>query len=179
MFVRRTTAALAAVLLSGVSAQTFQRLGTCPKLGCVLPPDQQDFLPGQFFDLRFEVHAPVNGSEKYANGIPDEAFSATIAKENGTAKSIVSFFNTTEPKVEKWTFKWFEDLYMKDSNNATVVNAASKIYRRLVLYEPGKYKVVLKYYGNQTTEATWTVRPLAATKKVKNVILFIGKSLIP
>jgi hypothetical protein len=26
---------------AGVWAQTFQRLGTCPTLGCVLPPDQQ------------------------------------------------------------------------------------------------------------------------------------------
>jgi hypothetical protein len=58
------------------SAQTFQRLGACPSklfitqplpvfwltprkaLGCVLPPDQTDFLAGQYFDIRLEVCPP-------------------------------------------------------------------------------------------------------------------------
>lgn len=56
--------AVAVSLLFGVSnAQTFQRLGTCPKLGCIFPPDRAEFLPGVHFDVRVEVHAPVNGSE--------------------------------------------------------------------------------------------------------------------
>lgn len=55
--------AAATTLVSLVSAQTFQRLGGCPDLGCVFPPDQTDFLAGQYFDIRVEVHAPVNGSE--------------------------------------------------------------------------------------------------------------------
>lgn len=59
---RSTTAAVVCLLASAVSAQTFRRLGTCPTLGCILPPDQQDFLAGQYFDIRLEVHAPVNGS---------------------------------------------------------------------------------------------------------------------
>lgn len=29
-----------ACLVSGIAAQTFQRLGGCPDLGCVFPPDQ-------------------------------------------------------------------------------------------------------------------------------------------
>lgn len=33
--------------VAGATAQTFQRLGTCPSLGCIFPPDQTDFLPGQ------------------------------------------------------------------------------------------------------------------------------------
>ena len=60
---RLSSAALAASLAAVVSAQTFQRLGTCPELGCILPPDAQDFLAGQYFDIRVEIHAPVNGSE--------------------------------------------------------------------------------------------------------------------
>lgn len=60
---RLSSAAIAASLAATVSAQTFQRLGTCPTLGCILPPDAQDFLAGQYFDIRLEVHAPVNGSE--------------------------------------------------------------------------------------------------------------------
>ncbi len=81
-------AAAAAALLSLASAQTFRRLGACPTLGCVLPPDQSDFLPGQLFDLRLEVHAPVNGTEAFNNGVPDEKFSVSIRKEGGKAKSI-------------------------------------------------------------------------------------------
>jgi hypothetical protein len=57
------TVAGALTLSSLVNAQSFQRLGACPDLGCVFPPDQADFLAGQYFDIRVEVHAPVNGSE--------------------------------------------------------------------------------------------------------------------
>ena len=58
-----TSAAVAVSFAAAASAQTFQRLGTCPTLGCILPPDAQDFLAGQYFDIRVEIHAPVNGSE--------------------------------------------------------------------------------------------------------------------
>jgi hypothetical protein len=55
-------------LVRTANAQTFKRLGSCPKLGCVFPPDQADFLPGVLFDIRLEVHAPANGSEAFNNG---------------------------------------------------------------------------------------------------------------
>lgn len=58
-----SAATLAASFFAAVSGQTFQRLGTCPELGCIIPPDAQDFLAGQYFDIRIEIHAPVNGSE--------------------------------------------------------------------------------------------------------------------
>lgn len=166
-----------AASLSAVSAQTFQRLGTCPDLGCVLPPDQQDFLPGQEFDIRFEVHAPKNGSEAFNDGVPDEKFTATIAKDGQKAKGIAEFFKHDEPKLETWTFSWFEDLFAKDANTPSVVNVASKAYRRVALYEPGEYTVTLNYYDGKTTTAKWTVRPLAMKKKAKNVIFFIGMPL--
>lgn len=35
------TAVVACSLLSFTTAQTFQRLGACPTLGCIFPPDQQ------------------------------------------------------------------------------------------------------------------------------------------
>lgn len=177
MLLRLNAAALClAASLSAVSAQTFQRLGTCPDLGCVIPPDQQDFLPGQEFDIRFEIHAPKNGSEAFNNGVPDEKFTATITKDGGKPKSIADFFKVKEPSIEKWTFSWFEDLFAKDANTPSVVNVASKAYRRVALYEPGTYTVTLKYYSGKTTTAHWTVRPLATKKKAKNVIFFIGAS---
>ncbi|KAI8959042.1 alkaline phosphatase-like protein [Daldinia sp. FL1419] len=169
--------AVAAVAVSTVAAQTFQRLGACPDLGCVLPPDQSDFLPGQYFDLRLEVHAPVNGSEAFNNGEPDEEFSVTITKEGGESKSIAEFFNVAEPELEKWDFQWYEDLFAKDAHTPSVVNVASKIYRKLAIYEPGNYVVTLNYYDGQTTTANWVVRSLATHKKAKNVILFIGDGM--
>lgn len=84
-------------------AQTFQRLGTCPTLGCILPPDQQDFLAGQFFDIRVEVHAPVNGSEA-TDGVPDETFSLTVGKVEAAAQSAADFFGVDEPALETWDF---------------------------------------------------------------------------
>ncbi|OTA91490.1 hypothetical protein M434DRAFT_76138 [Hypoxylon sp. CO27-5] len=166
-----------AASLSGVVAQTFQRLGSCPDLGCVLPPDQSDFLPGQYFDLRLEVHAPVNGSEAFNGGVPDENFSVTITKEGSEPKSIAEFFSIPEPELEKWDFKWYEDLFAQDADSPSVVNVASKIYRKLAIYEPGNYVVTLSYYDDQTTTANWVVRPLATQKKAKNVILFIGDGM--
>jgi len=171
---RFTSIAASAALLALASAQTFQRLGACPTLGCILPPDQADFLPGQYFDLRFEVHAPVNGSEAFNDGVPDEKFTVSISKEGGETKSITEFFKVDEVKLEKWNFTWYEDLFAADAHTPSLVNVASKIYRQLAIYEPGNYAVSLKYYGSEQTVANWVVRPLDTKRKAKNVILFIG-----
>lgn len=168
---------LLAASLSGVSAQTFQRLGTCPTLGCVLPPDQSDFLPGQLFDLRVEVHAPVNGSEAAHKGKPDEKFKVTISKDGGKAKDFAKAFDITEPSLEKWTFNWYEDLFAQDAHKPSVVNVASKAYRKIALYEPGTYTVTLNYYNGEKTTAKWVVRDLHTKKRAKNVIFFIGDGM--
>ncbi|KAF5535724.1 alkaline phosphatase [Fusarium napiforme] len=169
-------AALAASI-AAVSAQTYQRLGTCPTLGCVLPPDQSDFLPGQLFDLRVEVHAPVNGSEAAHNGKPDEKFTVTIAKKGQKAKDFAQAFGVSEPKLETWKFKWYEDLFAEDEDKPSIVNVASKVYRKIALYEPGTYTVTLNYYNGEKTTAEWTVRELQPKRKAKNVIFFIGDGM--
>ncbi|KAH7266796.1 alkaline-phosphatase-like protein [Fusarium redolens] len=169
-------AALAASV-AAVSAQTYQRLGTCPTLGCVLPPDQSDFLPGQLFDLRVEVHAPVNGSEAAHNGKPDEKFTVTIAKKGDKAKDFAKTFGVSEPKLETWKFKWYEDLFAEDEDKPSIVNVASKVYRKIALYEPGTYTVTLNYYNGEKTTAEWTVRELHPKRKAKNVIFFIGDGM--
>ncbi|KAH6682684.1 putative alkaline phosphatase H [Halenospora varia] len=162
--------------LSLTAAQTFQRLGGCPTLGCVLPPDQTDFLAGQYFDIRLEVHAPVNGSQ--ANGgVPDPNFTFTVAKVGGSAQSAATYFKVTEPALERWNFTWYEDLFAQDAHAPSVVRVTSKIYRRVALYEPGEYVATLNYYNGTKTVANWVVRPLQQTKKAKNVILFIGDGM--
>jgi hypothetical protein len=150
-------------------------LGTCPTLGCVFPPDQQDFLAGQYFDIRLEVHAPVNGSEA-TDGKPDEDFSFTVSKVGGNAQSASEFFGVAEPELETWDFTWYEDLFAYDADSPTLVNVASKAYRRVALYEPGDYEACLHYNGSTTT-AYWTVRDLSEERKTKNVLLFIGDGM--
>ncbi|KZV83408.1 alkaline phosphatase-like protein [Exidia glandulosa HHB12029] len=178
----RISVALVAAAL-GSQAQTFQRLGTCPTLGCVFPPDQADFLPGQVFDIRLEVHAPVNGSEAFNNGVPDEKFALTIQRvgEHGKARTVKEFLGLkAEPALEKWTFSYFEDLFAQDAKTPTVVNVASKAYRQVALYTPGEYTATLNFFGNQKTIATWTVRepPTNPKKhKAKNVLFFIGDGM--
>ncbi|KAK4894828.1 hypothetical protein LTR27_006950 [Elasticomyces elasticus] len=172
---RLAAAAAAAGLASSAVAQTFQRLGGCPTLGCVFPPDQQDFLAGQFFDIRLEVHAPVNGSEA-TDGVPDENFSLTIGKVGETAQPVTQFFGLEEPALEAWNFTWYEDLFAADAEAPSVVNVASKAYRRVALYEPGEYEAVLSYNGTNTT-AYWLVRDLDEVRKTKNVLLFIGDGM--
>lgn len=66
-----------------------------------------DFLAGQYFDIRLEVHAPVNGSEK-TNGIADPNFTFTIAEGNKTAVPAAQYFNIAEPALERWNFTWYE-----------------------------------------------------------------------
>jgi len=166
--------------LSGLgfaSAQTFQRLGACPKLGCVFPPDQTDFLAGQLFDVRLEVHAPVNGSEASNNGVPDEKFTFCIQKGNGPCVEATEFFKVKESPVEKWSFSYYEDLFAKDAGTPIPVNVAAKAYRALSLSVPGDYTAQLSYNGGTKTIANWTVRQPAYKRKAKNVLFFIGDGM--
>ncbi|PPJ55189.1 hypothetical protein CBER1_05709 [Cercospora berteroae] len=171
-----TRISAAAGLVSVVGAQTFQRFGTCPTLGCVIPPDQQDFLAGQFFDIRVEVHAPVNGSEA-TNGIPDEDFTLTISKDGGEARPVTEYFELEEPEIEKWDFSWYEDLFALDAETPSAVNVASKAWRRVALYEPGEYTAVLTYNNGTNTTANWLVRDIEQVRKTKNILLFIGDGM--
>ncbi|KAL9012691.1 MAG: hypothetical protein Q9173_002557 [Seirophora scorigena] len=162
---------------SVLNAQTFQRLGTCPTLGCVFPPDQTDFLAGQLFDIRVEVHAPVNGSEATGNPNPDTNFAFTIARQGRRPQSASSYFKIEEPALERWNFTWYEDRFAQDAKNASLVNVAAKAYRRVALYQAGEYTATLTYNNGQTTTASWLVRDLATARKTKNIVLFIGHSI--
>ncbi|OAP61479.1 hypothetical protein AYL99_03682 [Fonsecaea erecta] len=161
------------------AAQTFQRLGTCPTLGCIIPPDQADFLPGQRFDIRAEVHAPLNGSEAIRGyTTPDPNFTLTIEREDGVAQPVSAFFNLTEPKLETWNFTWYEDLFAQAAKTPSQVKVASKAWRNVALYEPGQYIATLKYRnGSQTTIANWTVRDISPRQRAKNVVMFIGDGM--
>lgn len=178
----RTNIGLKAALALGAfcahcAAQTFRRLDSCPTLGCILPPDQADFLPGQFFDIRVEVHAPQNGSERVPYANPDTDFTLTIEKEGGPASPAAAFFKQSEPKLEQWNFTWYEDLFAETAKTPSFVKVAAKAYRKVALYEPGQYIATLKYQNGSTTYANWTVRDIAPLRRAKNVVMFIGDGM--
>ncbi|KAL9101948.1 MAG: hypothetical protein Q9163_002836 [Psora crenata] len=134
-----------------------------------------DFLAGQYFDIRLEVHAPINGSE--ANGgKPDPNFTFTIAKK-GSPQNASVYFNVPEPQLERWNFTWYEDLFARDNQKPSVVNVTAKAYRKVALYEAGEYTATLTYYNGTKTTASWLVRDLATVRKTKNIVLFIGDGM--
>jgi len=133
-------------------------------------------LPGQHFDIRVEVHAPVNGSEAI-NKAPDEKFTLTIQKEKGGAVDVTKYFNINDPKLERWNFTWYEDLFAEAAKKPSLVNVTSKAYRNLVFKDTGDYTATLTYYGSSKTVAKWTVRDVKPKKKAKNVIFFIGDGM--
>jgi hypothetical protein len=67
-----------------------------------------DFLAGQYFDIRLEVHAPINGSEATGNSKADEKFTFTISKGKGYTVPATQYFKVPEPKLEHWNFSWYE-----------------------------------------------------------------------
>ena len=69
-------------------------------------------------------------------------------------------------------------MFAQDARTPSIVNVAAKAYRRVYLATPGIYTATLTYYGNETTVATWEVRDLETERKAKNVLFFIGGSLI-
>lgn len=148
-------------LFSQVAAQTFQRLGTCPTFGCIFPPDQADFLPGQWFDIRLEVHAPQNGSERVPYTEPDGNFTFTIGRDGEEAVPVTQYFNLPDPELENWNFTWYEDLFAYAAHTPSLVNVASKAYRKVALYEPGQYIATLTYQDGSITQANWTGREIS------------------
>ncbi|KAF2226605.1 alkaline phosphatase [Elsinoe ampelina] len=177
-----STLAVAATLTGFATAQSFQRLGACPQLGCIFPPDQTDFLAGQYFDIRLEVHAPKNGSEAISSP-PDENFSFTVQKKGQERpRPAPAFFNRfgfnlTEPRLERWNFTWFEDFFAQDAGTPSLVDVTAKAYRKVALYEPGEYEAVLTYYNGSQTRANWLVRDIDEIRRTKNVLLFIGDGM--
>ncbi|KAF9906878.1 hypothetical protein EC991_000242 [Linnemannia zychae] len=167
-------------------AGQFKRLGACPTLGCVFPPDNTEFLAGAHFDVRVEVHAENDAK-------PNTNYKLTIEKLSGKHKEnkhgnkpkAVDFSKWSKVKPnaqEAWDFVYTKDaaahwkLMEGDKSANTPVHVASTAWRQVQISEPGTYKVVLTYNNGKKTEAIWTVNA-AQKRKAKNVILFIGDGM--
>lgn len=169
-------APIALALLVGANAQTFRRAAACPGLVCLWPPSTSEFIASQTFDIRAEVHAPVNGSEAYANGVVDKEFTIYIGGEGAELVPISQFFNVPEPAVATHNFTYYEDLFARDARAPVPVNAASKSYRNLQLRNPGRYRVVVTTKSGLRNEAYWEVRK-PCDAKAKNMIFFVGDGM--
>jgi hypothetical protein len=78
--------------------------------------------------------------------------------------------------VETLTDHRYEDLFAQDAETPSLVNVASKAYRRVALFEPGEYEATLSYNGTTET-AYWDVKDLSEVRKTKNVLLYIGDGM--
>ncbi|KAF9318426.1 hypothetical protein BG003_011250 [Podila horticola] len=162
----------------------FRRLGACPDMGCVFPPDQARFIAGSKFDVRVEVHAEdAQPNGRYTLSIQKLGSNAKEKKNKSKAIDFTSFSKVKPSAQESWDFNYFKDAaaYWKgqdgDKNAATPVHVASTAWRQVTIKEPGTYKVTFKYDNGKKAEALWTVDPVPKKRKAKNVILFIGDGM--
>ncbi|KAF9430632.1 hypothetical protein BGZ94_005440 [Podila epigama] len=183
--------AIAAVSAARIDpAGQFKRLGACPDLGCVFPPDSAEFVAGSFFDVRVEIHAENDAKpnkdykltiQKISNSVHDHR-SNTSGGKKPKAIDFTKFSKVKPQAQESWDFTYFKDAaaYWKaedgDKNQSTPVHVASTAWRQVAIKEPGTYKVTLKYNNGKTSEVTWVVNPVQK-RKAKNVILFIGDGM--
>ena len=82
----------------------------------------------------------------------------------------------TPESIARLTSVRYEDLFAQDAETPSLVNVASKAYRRVALYEPGEYEAVLSYNGTTET-AYWDVKDMSEVGKTKNVLFYIGDGM--
>lgn len=150
------------------------------------------------FDIRIELQTPVNGTEAYNGGIVNPIFKLEIGGKGQPLQEISAFYQIDAAPVEAYSYSYFEDLFARDNNSATLVNVLSQTYRHITLYafflsssyhisktnlcyytsfNPGLYTVLFTYNNGSTTSAEWEVRDLVDAPTTKNVILFIGDGM--
>ncbi|KAH6594406.1 hypothetical protein BASA50_006653 [Batrachochytrium salamandrivorans] len=169
--------ALSAVLVSTLVAAAAQgpapgqtnryRAARPGSLLSLVPVDGAEFIPNQHFDISVELH------NVGATATPDLSnLQATI---NGVP--VAKFFGSSFAAAESWNFTYAVDGAARDSNKMTTVLATRLALRSVKITKPGDYVLSLKS-GNQSVDATWTVRKVGK-QKAKNLVLFIGDGMAP
>ncbi|KAG0340598.1 hypothetical protein BG000_011640 [Podila horticola] len=137
----------------------FRRLGACPDMGCIFPPDRAHFIAGAKFDVRVEVQS--EGS----NASPDPSYTLQIQKldlpqstttdddndeytprqrrfaraASSPPQDFSTFLHTQPGPQETWNFTYFKDAaaYWKardgDTTTSTAVNVVSTAWRQVQL----------------------------------------------
>ncbi|EGF79255.1 hypothetical protein BATDEDRAFT_89910 [Batrachochytrium dendrobatidis JAM81] len=133
----------------------------------LVPVDGAEFLPDQHFDISIELH------NIGATATPDlSQLKATINNV-----PIDKFFKSSFAAAESWNFTYAVDGAARDANQMTTVTATRLALRSVAIKKSGDYVLSLKS-GNQTVDATWTVRKISS-RKTKNLVLFIGDGMAP
>ncbi|PHH49706.1 Copia protein [Ceratocystis fimbriata CBS 114723] len=86
------------------AAQNYQRLGTCHKLGCILPSDQADFLPSQYFDLRVEDRFARAAESKSIVNVASKIYPRIHIKDPGEYEVTLTYHNG-ETTVANWVVR--------------------------------------------------------------------------
>ncbi|KAL2918570.1 hypothetical protein HK105_201971 [Polyrhizophydium stewartii] len=168
-------AALAAVAASAqvspstpeVGQTTRYRAAPRGSLLSVVPVDGAEFIANQHFDISIELHNVASTVAPDLSGLQ-----ATI---NG--QPLEQFFSKKFASAEAWNFTYFADSPSRDAKKSTNVAAARLALRSVKLAKVGDYKLSLKA-GNQSVDATWTVRKIGG-RKTKNLVLFIADGTSP
>ncbi|MCS7220118.1 MAG: alkaline phosphatase [Anaerolineae bacterium] len=134
--------------LPGIGGIAFAAQSSPPPV-LILPVNNAQFLPGTYFDVRVEVHAEA---------LPQD-FAVTV---NGVDAN--TFFGA-RGKNESWRF----------GPEDKPVPVQSVIWRKVMLRQPGEYKIEVTA-GGRTTRVTWTVRQ-PQPGHARNVILFIADGM--
>lgn len=158
----------------------------------IVPPDGAEFLKGQYFDARIELHNECAEGSKVENcGMPSLAGLACTV--NG--KDLPSFFGKSWPATpETWNFTFHKDMNASYSKVSTPVGVSSFAFRSLSFPAPGDYDYKCTVPGifvanstvarqastPQTVYGKWHVRSFEDKgRKAKNVVLFIGDGMGP
>lgn len=80
------------------------------------------------------------------------------------------------PQADKRNHR-YEDLFAQAAGTPSQVKVAAKAYRHVQLTTPGEYTATLTYHNGLKTTAMWTVRDIAAKRKAKNLVMFIGDGM--
>eukprot|EP00842_Homolaphlyctis_polyrhiza_P002015 jgi/Hompol1/2814/HPOL_006209-RA len=171
-------AAASAASVSQPAIGQYTRYRAAPRNSniAVVPVDGAEFIPGQYFDIGIELHS-VGAAAAVANAtypaIPDiSGLKATI---NG--QDLATFFKSQYTAPENWTQYYLADAPSRDAGIIVPFSAARQALRSIQITTPGTYNVVVSS-GDQTAQATWTVREVSA-RTVKNLVLFIGDGMAP
>ncbi|KAH6578330.1 hypothetical protein BASA61_000322 [Batrachochytrium salamandrivorans] len=173
MLIKALSAVLVSTLVAAVAqgptpGQTNRYRAARPgSLLSLVPVDGAEFIPNQHFDISVELH------NVGATATPDLSnLQATI---NGVP--VAKFFGSSFAAAESWNFTYAVDGAARDSKKMTTVLATRLALRSVKITKPGDYVLSLKS-GNQSVDATWTVRKVGK-QKAKNLVLFIGDGMAP
>ncbi|KAI9026026.1 alkaline-phosphatase-like protein [Hyaloraphidium curvatum] len=191
-------AAVAALCLacSPVEAQKkplpgqFNRYRAAPRYGflSIVPPDGAEFLKGQYFDIRVELHNECATNSSGVCGSP----SLSGLKCQVEGQDLPAYFGKSWPAVaDTWNYTYFKDMNASFANLKTPVGVSSYVWRSNKFDSTGSFAYRCEIPGvftggrrdlstPQVVFGRWNVRSFANQGRLaKKVAFFIGDGMSP